>query len=476
MTINGRNSLSALKDKFASPSGRHMVSKDTPCVIVLKDYVTNTKTEKPAVVDNLIIMEGMITTEDIRKYSILNDEAKAKSRIWDKAIALYPRHIHSDYYDGASESGDGQVLYVDKLLLDYIYDSYYTKEVPKDQVYAILDDYIYGRLSDINKQSVSDFITNIYTKFINSGLSIGVSKSTDIRFNTDTSRNDRNKNSTVDLRSKFMDIYAYYLFNQIVLYGDVTIDPVLHMTKMANTLSTMNNFGLMNIGRGNNLDMFGIKDVVFKRLFMKYIVSNNWRGLPDGSGTPTDAIYQIGKELYKLIAIGDADIRATPKATSETKLIAAGKETIANGGNHPDAIYIKESLSIKLSEFDSRQFSRASIINRDATVKYFSEFMNVNLAKNEYEKCNDLAGDVDQVLILFEFMSNIFNKQDAMTRAYAVLKDIDKECHTAQTEDYRNTLGAIRKELTDAMERARQKDVKKERSTISINYPIGYEG
>lgn len=96
--------------------------------------------------------------------------------------------------------------------------------------------------------------------------------------------------------------------------------------------------------------------------------------------------------------------------------------------------------------------------------------------KSDTQRLTDVAREVDQAKVEFEFMTDRYSKSDAMHNAYDVLEKIDKAIDKARRRDTREALENLRNELLHTIKKAREKDIKKERMNISINYPEGYEG
>lgn len=95
---------------------------------------------------------------------------------------------------------------------------------------------------------------------------------------------------------------------------------------------------------------------------------------------------------------------------------------------------------------------------------------------SDADRIIELAREIDQVQTEFDFMYDKYSKADALNRAYDCLKKIDKAKRRARNRKDKETLDELRTELLDIIKKQRERDIKKERMTININYPEGYEG
>lgn len=131
----------------------------------------------------------------------------------------------------------------------------------------------------------------------------------------------------------------------------------------------------------------------------------------------------------------------------------------------------------KLIGFDIDCFDTINFIGEcmllDKTVliqeSIFSKFK-----KRDSKKIIKFAREVDQIAVEFEFMYDQYSKSDAMNRAYDCLDRIDKAMSKADTNELHNTLNDIRSNLLDLIKKNRKRNIKKQRTTINIEYPEGY--
>ncbi|MFW6001975.1 MAG: hypothetical protein ACOCQD_01400 [archaeon] len=94
--------------------------------------------------------------------------------------------------------------------------------------------------------------------------------------------------------------------------------------------------------------------------------------------------------------------------------------------------------------------------------------------KADSKKIIELAREVDQIAVEFEFMYDQYSKSDAMHRAYDCLDRVDKQIRTANSDDLQKALTGIRAKLLDIIKENRNRDIRKQRMTINIEYPKGY--
>jgi hypothetical protein len=94
--------------------------------------------------------------------------------------------------------------------------------------------------------------------------------------------------------------------------------------------------------------------------------------------------------------------------------------------------------------------------------------------KSDSKKIIELAREVDQIAVEFEFMYDQYSKSDAMHRAYDCLDRIDKKMNKADTDEMHDALDGIRSKLLEIIKKNRNRNIKKQRMTINIDYPKGY--
>jgi hypothetical protein len=94
--------------------------------------------------------------------------------------------------------------------------------------------------------------------------------------------------------------------------------------------------------------------------------------------------------------------------------------------------------------------------------------------KSDSKKIIELAREVDQIAVEFEFMYDQYSKSDAMHRAYDCLDRIDKKMNRADTDEMHDALDGIRSKLLEIIKKNRNRNIKKQRMTINIDYPKGY--
>ena len=271
-------------------------------------------------------------------------------------------------------------------------------------------------------------------------------------------------------------LYAYYIANRDLVDGllpstfdyKIKFKSFLHTFKMIT--SKLNKFENLNIIH----DMLEIDDTVFYGL-LSMGLTNIHNSKEDksamfkfGGKLNTDAPYGNKTDLSGVYS-GDeypSERMLSPKVLPDT--MYSDKGLIA------ESVMKQNNLSLNS---DASTMSKLFIECGVSKVReYFSELMNIRITRTDAEKINYLARKVDRCLILFENMSNVWNKMDAMDFAYDILNEIDEIYLKSTDKNFLLALDSIRKTLTDGMVDCRKKDIKKLRTTINIVYPQGYEG
>jgi len=167
------------------------------------------------------------------------------------------------------------------------------------------------------------------------------------------------------------------------------------------------------------------------------------------------------------------------------------KPVFFNDPRREEKPYLESEDSNKTSS-DLYQESVAGLVSFDYSVEDTLEFMadciiadSSNLVAegildifktSDTKRITKMAREVDQAQVEFEFMYDKYSKADAMHNAYDVLEDINKALDKVRDRKSKEALESMREQLLTTIKKYRDKNTKRERMTVNINYPPGYEG
>ena len=167
------------------------------------------------------------------------------------------------------------------------------------------------------------------------------------------------------------------------------------------------------------------------------------------------------------------------------------KPVFFNDPRREEKPYLESDDSNKSSS-DLYQESAAGLVSFDYSIEDTLEFMadcivadSSNLVAegildifktSDTKRITKMAREVDQAQVEFEFMYDKYSKADAMHNAYDVLEDINKALDKVRDRKSKEALESMREQLLTTIKKYRDKNTKRERMTVNINYPPGYEG
>lgn len=308
----------------------------------------------------------------------------------------------------------------------------------------IKDDY--GELSE---KILNNLMSNIVaTKEYMSGRNYVSSNN----YEGDGKVNDLNNKNFTFYNNKFLKLLDltimwyinYKIVKQNVLEKDIfyRIDKLLRIMDRVRGFNKSYYFKMMFSG-DIDIKEDSLMDVMFNRIYLENLNNNP---------------YEKKDIKYKPMYL---------KRNDETILHSDGTSS-----NKNNLISEAPLISFDVDSSDVIKFiSECAILGQDTLI---SESIFDVFKKSDTKKIIELAREVDQIAVEFEFMYDQYSKSDAMHRAYDCLDRIDKQMRKADTEDLQKALSGIRSKLLDIIKENRNKNIKKQRMSINIEYPKGY--
>lgn len=97
-------------------------------------------------------------------------------------------------------------------------------------------------------------------------------------------------------------------------------------------------------------------------------------------------------------------------------------------------------------------------------------------ADKDMSRVLDVARKASLAEIELQYINTKYSKKDAVNNAYIVVQEIRNTFKKVKSTTARDLLTDIEKNLLDAISKSKNFDHKKERMTINIAYPVGYQG
>lgn len=460
----------------------------------------------------IYLVDGMVDKkliEDSRN-GLLEDT----DRLGDKAISFYgavdryddlflvsvARDKRSDFVKNVMESN----IYIDKDFLIYIHDSYFVNDTREDG-YEVLDRYILNKIAIyMDTDRMYTFFETMYNELHESrDLEQLLMFIDDFAESTDRDndflapwRKNGDGSGKVDVHKALMNLlnlYITYLYNEVIIHGN---SKALDKNNINNFISFVGNLKASIVTTEVSFfdtftyDMCGIKCKVFnlhlKQVLLDVIDRVERSQVIGLGGGISSYLFQKRLDAYNTVLkdIKALTIRMPIDGDEDENLVTDG----CGGGKHSKWYYVKkkekelvsanltmDSMCITKDYFEAIDVMRLTQKEMQAT-SFFKESFNFHITRTENEKINQFARRIAQTQILYTNMNNIWNKQDATDKAFDIKSDIDDEIDSTTSESYRKALLNLKENLLKIMAEGEKVDIKSQRQSIYVNYPVGYKG
>lgn len=384
-------------------------------------------------------------------------------------------------------------VYIDSFFLNYLVDNVTVLTDGINMADKILGEQVFDRLVELqNNNSIPKYGYNILAGIVSDRRMSGFFK----RFDNLTVTGDIYANTIFNgkkvsawsddgyekhhLVNTFLLGFIWLEINKQLVQKNPSVgSPAAKFANFMNSMMISASFWDMSISASVQTfaQIFGATDNIFQYEMTRNIIedsklyANKNITINDGSvikkflEESLVAVERTSENENKLISNKDTGIHAS----------GADKICIAESFLPPKVADTREGYFTR-KYLEAKHLYKYMTYDSEYTDKLFSEVLGFNLGRTEKEKLNEFSRRINQLDTWRENMSDMYMKRKAIDIGHDLINDINDEYDDSTSEDFREALDAILKNLNEVMAGIKAKDIQKLRMNIIVDAPEGYKG